>query len=95
MMLRVQGACQCVNPDAAVRPSHSTLPSSAQGHLVVLRTRTSMTQSRSLAIVSPSNKNKLLQSLRDLLPISSDQFHKLLKTSLFVSEDTEPGLKHL
>ena len=72
-------------------PSRSTLRSSARGHLLVPWTRTSMTQSRSFAIVGPSNWNKLPQSLRDLLPISSDQFRKHLKTSLFVSEDTDPS----
>src|SRR6218665_3292908 len=30
-------------------------------------------------------------SLRDLLPISSDQFREHLKTSLFVCEETYPG----
>ena len=38
---------------------------------------------------------ELPQSLRDLFPISSDQFRKHLKTSLFVSEDTEPGWERL
>jgi len=38
-----------------------------------------MTQSRSFAIVGPSNWNKLPRSLRDLLPISSYQFRKHLK----------------
>jgi len=33
----------------------------------------------------------LSQSLRDLLSTSSDQFRKHLKTSLFVSEDSDPG----
>ena len=56
---------------------------------------TSMTQSRSFAIVDPSNWNKLPQSLRDLYPISSDQFRKHLKTSLFVIEDTDPGRERL
>jgi len=54
-----------------------------------------MTQSRRFAIVGPSNWNKLPQSLRDLLPISSGQFRKHLKTSLFVSEDTDPGRERL
>jgi len=54
-----------------------------------------MTQSRSFAIVGPSNWNKLPQFLEDLLPISSDQFYKHLKTSLFVSEVTDPGQEHL
>ncbi len=76
-------------------PSRSTLRSSARGHLVVPRTRTSMTQSRSFAIVGPSNWNKLPQSLRDLFPISSDQFRKHLKTSLFVSKDTDPSRERL
>jgi len=47
-------------------PSHSTLRSSAWGHLFLPRTRTSMTQSRSFAIVGPSNWNKLPQFLTDL-----------------------------
>jgi len=50
----------------------------------------SVTQSRSFAIVGPSTWNKLPQSLRDIFPISSDQFRKHLKTYLFVSEDTDP-----
>jgi len=54
-----------------------------------------MTHSRSFAIVGSLNLNKLPQSLRDLLPISSVQFRKHLKTSLFVSEDTDPGWEHL
>ena len=37
----------------------------------------------------------LPQSLRDLLPISSDQFCKHLKTSLFVSKDTDPSQERL
>jgi len=45
-------------------PSRSTFRSSARGHLVVPRTRTSMTQSRSSPIVGQSNWNKLPQSLR-------------------------------
>jgi len=63
--------------------------------MVVLRTGTSMTQSRSFAMVGPSNWNKLPQSIGDLLQISSDQFRKHLKTSLFVSEDTDPGGERL
>src|SRR6218665_2175175 len=47
-------------------PSRSTLWSSAWGHLVVPRTRTSMTQSISFTIVGPLNWNMLPQSLRDL-----------------------------
>src|SRR6218665_486456 len=43
-------------------PSCSNLRSSVLGHLVVFRTRTSMTQSRSFAIVGPSNWNKLPHS---------------------------------
>src|SRR6218665_1945143 len=39
-------------------PSRSALWSSAWGHLVVPRKRTSMAQSRSFAIVGPSNWNK-------------------------------------
>ena len=58
-------------------------------------TRTSMTQSRSFAIVGPSIWNKLPQSLRDLVPISSNQFRKYLKTSLFISEDNDPGRERL
>ena len=54
-----------------------------------------MTQSRNFAIVDPSDWNRFLQSLRDLFPISSDQFRKHLKTSLFVSEDTDLGPEHL
>ena len=54
-----------------------------------------MTQSRSFATVGPSNWNKLLQSLRDLFPISSYQFRKHLKTSLFVSEDIDLGRERL
>ena len=46
--------------------------------------RTSMTQSRSFAIVGPNSWNQLLQSLRtDLFSISFDQFRKRLKTSLY------------
>jgi len=60
-------------------PSRSTLRSSARGHLVVPRTRTSMTQSRSFAIVGPSNWNKLPQYFRYLFPISFDQFRRHLK----------------
>jgi len=60
-------------------------------HLVVPRTQTSMT----FAVVGPSNRNKLPQSLRDLSRISSDQFCKHLKTSLFVSEDVDPGRERL
>src|SRR6218665_1742098 len=75
--------------------SRSTLRSSARGHLVVPRSRTSIAQSRSFAIVGPSNWNKLLQSLRDLFPISSYQFRKHLKTSLFVSEDIDLGQERL
>jgi len=67
----------------------------AWGDLIVPQTRTSMTQSRSFAIVGPLNWNKLPQSLRDLLPISSDQFCKHLKTSLFGSQDTDPGRERL
>src|SRR6218665_619590 len=73
-------------------PSHSTLRSSARGHLVVYRTRTSMAQSRNFAIVGPSNWNKLPQSRIDLFPISPDQFRKHLKTSLFV---IDLGQEHL
>ena len=76
-------------------PSRSTLRSSARGHLVVPRTQTSMTQSRSVSVVGPSNWNKLPQSLRDLFPISSDPFRKHLKTFIFVGEDTDPGREHL
>jgi len=36
-----------------------------------------------------------LSPLRDLLPISSDQFCKHLKTSLFVSENTDSGRERL
>jgi len=72
-------------------PSHFTLRSSAWGHLIVPRTQTSITQSRSLAIAGPSNLNKLPLFLRDLFPIPSDQFRKHLKIFLFVSEDTDPG----
>jgi len=54
-----------------------------------------MTQSRSFATVGPSNWNKLPQSFRDLLLVSSHQFSKHLKTSLFVSEDTDSGWEHL
>jgi len=45
-------------------PSCSTLRSSARGHLVVLRTCTTVTQSRSFAIVDPSNWNKLTKFLK-------------------------------
>src|SRR6218665_2529333 len=76
-------------------PSRSTLRSSVRDYLFVPRTRKSMTQSRSFAIVGPSYWNKLPQSLRDLLPKSSDQFRKHLKTSLFVSEDTDPSRERL
>src|SRR6218665_1135662 len=71
-------------------PSRLTLRSSARGHLLVPRTRTSMIQSGSFSIVGPSKRNKLPQSLRDpwLLTISSDQFRKHLNTSLFVSEES-------
>src|SRR6218665_581266 len=44
--------------------------------------------SRSIAFVGPSNRNKLPHSLRDFIAIPSVQFHKHLKTSLFVSEGT-------
>ena len=45
------------------------------------------------AVVDPSNWNKLAQSHRDLLPISSFyHFSKHLKISLFVSEDTDPAV---
>jgi len=50
-----------------------------------------MTQSRSSAIVGPSNWNKLPQSLKDLFQISSDQFRKHLKTSIYASEDADLG----
>jgi len=40
-------------------------------------------ESRSFATVGLSSWNKLPQSLRDPFPISNDQFHKHLKTSLF------------
>src|SRR6218665_3548997 len=86
-----QGLHNCV-PVSSI-PSRSTLRSSARGHLLVPRTRTSMTQSRSFAIMGPSNWNKLPQSLRNFFPISSDQFRMQLKTYLFVSEDT--GWEHL
>src|SRR6218665_493714 len=72
-------------------PSRSTLWFLAQGHLVVHRSRTSMTQFRSSAIMGISNWNKLPQSFRDLFRISPDQFCKHLKTFLFVSEDTDSG----
>jgi hypothetical protein len=65
-------------------PSRSSLRSSARGHLVVPRVRTSMAQSRSFAIVGPTSWNRLPQFLRaDLLSISFDQFRKHLKTSLY------------
>jgi len=54
-----------------------------------------MTQSRRFAIASPSNWNKLPQSLRDLFPLPSDEFRKHLKTFLFVSEDTGPSRERL
>src|SRR6218665_3655269 len=76
-------------------PGPSSLRSSARGHLVVPRTRTSVAQSKSLAIVGSSSWNKLPLSLRDRFPISSDQFHKHLKTSLFISKDTNLGRQHL
>ena len=47
-------------------------------------------QSQQLTRIRPLIESKLID-LRDLFPISSDQFSKLLKTSLFVSEDTDPG----
>ena len=69
-------------------PSCSTHRSSARGHLVVTRTWTYyMTQSRSFAIVGPSNWTKLTLSLRDLFPISSAPFHKHLKP-LYLSVKT-------
>src|SRR6218665_748088 len=86
--LKAEGLGKCTSI-ASIR-SRSTLQSSARGHLVVPRTRTSMTQSRSFAIVGPLNWNKLPQSLRDLFPISSDQFRKHLEISIFVSDDTDP-----
>jgi len=60
----------------------------ARGHLVVHRTRTFVAQSRSFPIVGLSNWNQLPQSLSYLFPTLSDQFHKHLKISIFVSEDT-------
>jgi len=47
-----------------------------------------------LLLVHPT-WNKLSQSLRDLSPISFDQFHRHLKTSLFVSEDIDLDREHL
>ena len=47
-----------------------------------------------LLLVHPT-WNKLSQSLRDLSPISFDQFHRRLKTSLFVSEDIDLDREHL
>ena len=39
-----------------------------------------MAHSINFAIVGPSNRNKLSQPFRDLIPTSSDQFRKNLKT---------------
>ena len=67
-------------------PGRSSLRSSAHGHLVVPRTRTSTAQNRSFAVVGPSCWNRLPQSLRtDFLSLSFDLFRKRLKTSLFIS----------
>src|SRR6218665_4150579 len=52
-------------------------------------------KTRVLLLLGPSNWNKLPQSLTELLPVSHDQFRKHLKTSLFVSEDTDPGRERL
>src|SRR6218665_2366882 len=66
-------------------PSRFTIESSARGHFFVPRTRTSMRVIDVLEVLilymGPIKWNKLSQSLRDLLPISSDQFRKHLKTS--------------
>jgi len=48
-----------------------------------------------LAQSTNCTKVSLPQSLRDLFPISSDQFRKHLKTSLFIGEDTDPGRERL
>ena len=42
----------------------------------------------------PIQLSQFIQSIKDLFPISSDQFRKHLKTSLFVSEDSDPGREH-
>jgi len=73
-----------VSPVSSI-PSRLTLRS----HLVVPRTRTSMTQSRSFAIVGPSNWNKIPQSLRNLFQISPDQFRKHLKPLYFSVKSRE------
>lgn len=77
-----------VNACCIPAPSLPSL-SSLQHHLVAPQTWTFIAQSRTFLLWS--NWNNLPQSLRDVSPISFDQFHKHLKTSLFVSEDTGPG----
>jgi len=83
-------------------PSRSTFRSSSQGHFIVPRTWMSMTQSRSFAIVGPSNKlleqvtsvpyrpfclyHLICSAIYLFCYISSDMFCKHLKTSLFVTD---------
>ena len=74
----------------------SSIPNtSSWGHLAAPRTRMSMAQSWSFAIVGPSNWYNWPQTLGDLFPMSSDQFRNHLKTSIFVSADSDPDWERL
>ena len=73
--------------------SRSTLRSSAMGHLVVTRTRTSMVQSRSFATVEQATSDPQRRIPFANIICSVPQAPGNLP--IFVSEDTDPGRERL